>query len=101
MKRVYDKKCEELYGKVGFFKEFPQIIREKEKQVAAGDVKAMVFLGKVYEKGTLCSGKDEEKARAYMKKAREAYTDDLNKRYTLWLDSFYFGTYILLWLRSV
>ena len=86
MKRVYDKKCKELYGKVGLFKEFPQIIREKEKQAAAGDVKAMVFLGKVYEKGTLCSAKDEEKARAYMKKARKVYADDLNKRYTLWLD---------------
>ncbi|WP_303839788.1 HPr family phosphocarrier protein [Selenomonas ruminantium] len=86
MKRVYDKKCKELYGKVGLFKEFPQIIREKEKQAAAGDVKAMVFLGKVYEKGTLCSAKDEEKGRSYLKKAREAYTDDLNKRYTLWLD---------------
>jgi len=32
-------------------------------------VKAMVFLGKVYEKGTLCSAKDEEKARSYMKNA--------------------------------
>ena len=86
MKRVYEKKCKELHGKVGLFKEFPQIIREKEKQAAAGDVKAMVFLGKVYEKGTLCSAKDEEKGRSYLKKAREAYTDDLNKRYTLWLD---------------
>ena len=86
MKRVYDKKCKELYEKVELFKEFPQIIKGKEKQAAAGDVKAMVFLGKVYEKGTLCSAKDEEKARSYMKKAREVYTDDLNKRYTLWLD---------------
>lgn len=86
MQPVYTKKCKELRGKIALFKQFPEIIRKKEKQAAAGDVKAMVFLGKLYEKGTLCSAKDEEKAQSYMKQAREAYADDLNKRYTLWLD---------------
>ena len=86
MKRVYEKKCKELHGQIELFKKFPGIIKEKEKQAAAGDVKAMVFLGKVYEKGTLCSEKDEEKALCYMKQARAAYADDLNKRYTPWLD---------------
>ena len=86
MMPVYAKKCKELYRKIELFKHFPEIIKEKEKQVADGDVKAMVFLGKVYGKGTLCSAKDEEKALSYMKQAKEAYADDLNKRYTLWLD---------------
>ena len=86
MKPVYAKKCKELCGKLEIFKQFPEIIREKEEEAAEGDVEAMVFLGKVYEKGTLYSKKDEEKARFYMKQAREAYADDLNKRYTLWLD---------------
>lgn len=86
MKPVYAKKCEELHIKMECFKQFPEIIRDKEKQATNGDVRAMVFLGKVYEKGTLCSAKDEEKALSYMKQAREVYADDLSKRYTLWLD---------------
>ena len=86
MQPVYARKCKELHKKIELCKYFPEIIREKEKQADDGDVKALAFLGKIYEKGTFCSAKDEEKALYYMKRAREAYADDLNKRYTLWLD---------------
>ena len=86
MQPVYARKCKELHKKIELCKYFPEIIREKEKQADDGDVKALVFLAKIYEKGTFCSAKDEEKALYYMKRAREAYADDLNKRYTLWLD---------------
>lgn len=86
MKPVYAKKCKELHRKIECFKRFPEIIRKLEKQATDCDVRAMVLLGKMYEKGTFYSVKDEEKALSYMKQAREVYADDLSKRYTLWLD---------------
>ena len=71
MKPVYAKKCMELHRKIECFKQFPEIIRKIEKQAADCDVRAMVFLAKVYEKGTFYSVKDEEKALFYMKQARK------------------------------
>lgn len=62
-----------------------ELLRQKEQLVSAGDVKAMFFLGKIYEDAEF-GVQDQEKANAYYQMAKETWKEGHDKRYAEWLD---------------
>ena len=82
----YNEKCRLLCGKMEQLQHFDEVINSKEKLAADGDVSAMLFLGKAYEKGKLGRLQDNEKACSYYQMAMDAWAGDLSKRYTVWLE---------------
>lgn len=86
MSDYYDEKCGRLCAKLEQLEHFDEVIRSKEKLASAGDVHAMLFLGKAYEKGKLWRRQDDERARLYYQMAKDAWAGDLSKRYMAWLE---------------
>ena len=82
----YEEKCGRLCAKLEQLEHFDEVIRSKEKLANVGDVPAMLFLGKAYEKGKLGRLVDHEKARSYYQMAKETWEGDLSKRYMDWLE---------------
>ena len=82
----YEEKCGRLCAKLEQLDHFDEVIRSKEELANAGDVPAMLFLGKAYEKGELGRLQDCEKARSYYQMAKDAWAGDLSNRYMAWLE---------------
>lgn len=82
----YENICSRLCAKFEQLQSFDDIIRSKELLVSAGDIAAMFYLGKIYEKGKMRRLQDEEKARSYYQLAKETWAGDLANRYTAWLE---------------
>ena len=82
----YDEKCCKLCHGLELLGYYDEEIRGKEELAANGDVAAMLFLGKVYEKGKKGRRQDDERARLYYQMAKDTWATDLSKRYMAWLE---------------
>ena len=86
MSSYYDEKCSELKSEMESLQQFEDKIKRKEQLAAAGDIKTIIALGKLYEKGGKWCKPDKEKARLYYQNLNEAWDNIWLKRYESWLD---------------
>ncbi len=86
MSRYYDEKCSLLSDEIKSYRQWKDEIERKNQLAAAGDVKTIIYLGKLYEKGAKWCKQDKEKARQYYKQIKDAWDNILAKRYEEWLD---------------
>jgi len=87
----YEGTCRALRRKIDELEQLDKILgnldewlSEKEQMVSAGDVKAMFFLGKIYEDEEF-GVQNQEKANAYYQLAKDTWKKRYFKQYEAWL----------------
>ncbi|SEH42456.1 HPr family phosphocarrier protein [Selenomonas sp. KH1T6] len=86
MSSYYDEKCSGLRSEMESLQQFEDEIKRKEQLVATGDIKTIIALGKLYEKGGKWCKPDKGKARLYYQRLKDAWDNVWAKRYESWLD---------------
>lgn len=92
LSEYYEGTCRALRRKINDLEHFKKLLcnldkllKEKEQLVAAGDVKTMFSLGKIYEEEEF-GVQNKEKANAYYQMAKNTWKERYSKRYEEWLD---------------
>lgn len=83
--RALRRKIDELEHLAKIIVNLDEWLRQKEQLVSAGDVKAMFFLGKIYEDKEF-GVQNQEKANAYYQLAKDTWKERYYKRYEEWLN---------------
>ena len=83
--RALRRKIDELEHLAKIIVNLDEWLRQKEQLVSAGDVKAMFFLGKIYEDEEF-GVQNQEKANAYYQLAKDTWKERYSKRYEEWLN---------------
>ena len=82
--RALRRKIDELEHLAKIIVNLDEWLRQKEQLVSAGDVKAMFFLGKIYEDEEF-GVQNQEKANAYYQLAKDTWKKRYYKQYEAWL----------------
>ena len=83
--RALRRKIDELAHLEKVLVNLDKLIDKQEQRISSGDVKAMFFLGKIYEDEEF-GVQNKEKANAYYQMAKDTWKEKHSKRYEEWLD---------------